>query len=183
MDRLSYNEVTLKNIEIAYKIQKQTWGNEDAYNDFLNHINANKPEFKNFIVYAGNTVVGITGVYVEEKLDKDSIWLDWFCVLPEHRKKGYGKQIIEFTISYAKSLNKFKYFRLDTTFWEGRPAIAFYNKVMQFCEDYTAEKPSNNKYIFKIYTTNLTNSTKFVPWNNKFLGVFVPNKFDNYIVN
>lgn len=38
-------------------------------------------------------------------------------VLPEYRRKGYGKKVLLDTIHYCKKLNKYNYFRVDTTYY------------------------------------------------------------------
>lgn len=182
LKNLNYEEVTYDNLDIALKLQKETWQNDDATEDYLNHLKRNSPEFKDYIVYFEGVPAGLTGIFVEDKLDKESIWLSWFCVLPEYRKHGLGKIVLNDTIEHAKSFNKFKYLRLSTTYWEGRPAIAFYDKCMQFKENYTVEDTATKKYTYRVYTTNLTNSNIFVPWGDKNLGISDENKYDNYKV-
>jgi len=59
-------------------------------------------------------ICGITGIYSVNRDVHDSIWLSWFCVDPEMRKKGIGRLLIEFSINIAKSLGK-KYLRLYTS--------------------------------------------------------------------
>lgn len=179
---LKYEEVTYSNIAIALQIQKETWKNDDATNDFIEHIEKNLPEFKDYIVYYDNKPSGLTGTYVEDSLDAESIWLSWFCVLPEFRRHGLGKIVLNDTIEHAKSFNKFKHLRLNTTFWEGRPAIAFYDKCMQFKENYTVEDTETKKYTYRIYTTNLTESKVFVPWGDKNIGIANEEKYNNYKV-
>ena len=59
-------------------------------------------------------VRGTTGFYSYTKDDKEAIWLAWFCVDPEARGKGIGKQLIEYSIDEGRKYNK-KYFRLYTS--------------------------------------------------------------------
>jgi ribosomal protein S18 acetylase RimI-like enzyme len=59
-------------------------------------------------------VCGATGLYTLTKDKDEAVWLLWFCVDPNNRRKGIGKELIEFTISKAKEFNK-KYFRLHTS--------------------------------------------------------------------
>ena len=61
-----------------------------------------------------NNVVGTTGIYTYVKDENEAIWLAWFCVAPEQRGKGIGKQLMEHSINMAKGFNK-KYFRLYTS--------------------------------------------------------------------
>lgn len=182
---LEYIEITPDNIDTAENIQKCVWPQENVREEFLRHYHAKLSDTKDFIVYYDKQPVGLTGVYVERQIDSDTIWLSWFCVLPQHRHFGLGRKILKDTVEYAKNLKKFKYLRLNTTFWQGRPAIDFYNKNMQFSEKYEIEKTGNDNSYFMIYTTNLTKSKKFTPWGNKFLHVKNNDEevYKNYIVN
>lgn len=121
----------------------------------------NKPEESSFIVFCGYNPIGITGTYVES-IDDETIWLDWYGVLEKYRRKGFGKDILEDTINHCINLDNYNYLRLDTTFWEGRPAINLYDSIMDLKEEYTIEAAETKKYNTIIYTYNLkkTNYTK-----------------------
>ncbi len=48
--------------------------------------------------------VGMTGLYLDQK-NKDyneTIWLGWFGVHPDYRRKGIGSSLLDFTINEAK---------------------------------------------------------------------------------
>lgn len=159
---LKYQKVTNDNWEIAFNIQKILWPNTPDYNNFIDKSNNSKDDYISFIVYNNNTPVGITGFYVEN-IDKKTIWLDWFGILPEFRNQGLGKKVLINTINYCKKLNKFEYFRAETTFWEGRPAISLYDDVMHFKEHYTIEGQNNSL----IYTFSFNGEKEL--WNNRYL--------------
>lgn len=59
-------------------------------------------------------VYGTTGIYTYLNDDNEAIWLAWFCVDPDQRGQGIGKQLIEHSIIMAKIYNK-RYFRLYTS--------------------------------------------------------------------
>ena len=59
-------------------------------------------------------ILGTTGLYSENDDFHEAIWLSWFCVDPEMRGQGIGKQLIEFSIEMARSYDK-KYLRLYTS--------------------------------------------------------------------
>ena len=162
---IRYIQITNKNIDIAYNIQKNEWENEPDKQNFIDKANNIKKDNVSFIVYFKETPIGITGVYTED-IDKDSIWLDWFCVIPEYRRMGFGEQILKDTIEYARTLGKFLYFRLDTNYWKGRPAISLYDKIMHIKEEYTEENKNVDKPTL-IYTYNFTDKTEL--WNNRYL--------------
>ena len=159
---IKYIQVINENIDIAYDIQKNVWKEEPDKQNFIEKANNDKDDYIAFIAYYKDIPIGITGVYTED-IDKNSIWLDWFCVKQEYRNRGFGEQILRDTIQYAKSLDRFLYFRAETTYWKDRPAVALYDKVMPLKEFYTAENSDNTL----IYTYNFTNEKEL--WNNKYL--------------
>lgn len=166
--KLTYKKIDKKNIDTAYNIQKKIWPDDPDYNSFLDKIENPGDDNVSFLVYDKENIIGITGVYVEDE-DNESIWLDWFTILPEYRKKGYGKRVLLDTIDYCKKLNKYLYFRLDTTYYKNRPALFLYDKVMHLREDYTAEDTKEKKNNYLIYTYALKEKIK--PWNNRYLGL------------
>lgn len=165
---ISYKKVDKNNVNIACTIQKQIWPDDPDYKSFVNKISNPSDDNISWIIYDNKEVVGITGVYVED-VDNESIWLDWFAILPQYRKRGYGEKALLDTIDYCKQLNKYLYFRVDTTYYENRPAVFLYDKVMDLCEKYTAEDTDEKKYNYLIYTYGLHNKIK--PWNNRYLGL------------
>ncbi len=165
---LKYEIGSLKNLDTAFKIQKETWPDDPDYNDLYDKAINTKDDNCFFLVYDKEVLIGITGVYVEEEYP-DTIWLDWFTILPEHRRKGYGKKVLLDTIEYCKKLHQYTSFRIDTTYYEKRPAVILYDKVMQLKEDYTIEDTEDHKNNFLIYSYSLKG--KLEPWNNKYLGL------------
>lgn len=163
-----YRKITKNNIDIAYSIQKRIWPESPDYDIFLNKINNPSDDFISWLVYHNNDIIGITGVYVED-LDNETIWLDWFAILPQYRKKGYGRKVLLDTIDYCKKLKKYSYFRIDTTYYENRPALFLYDEIMDLCENYTAENTDDQNYKYLIYTYSLHGKIK--PWNNRYLGL------------
>lgn len=161
---LEFIKVTNDNFEIAFNIQKSIWPSNLDYDNFVNKAKSSSEDNISYIVYYNNDPIGITGVYIED-IDKESIWLDWYGVLPKYRNKGFGKRILLKTIEYCKKLDRFEYLRLDTTFWKGRPAIFLYDKIMHFKEQYNIEGHEN----CLIYTYSLKGNMKL--WNNRYLGL------------
>lgn len=169
-EEIQYVEVNLDNIKVAYEIQKAIWPNDPDYQSF--HRKIVNPDIYEafFIVYLQNEPIGITGTYIED-FDSESIWLDWYGILPEYRGYGYGKIVLLDTIHYCKEFRQFLYFRLDTTFWENRPAIRLYDKVMGLKEEYTIEDTENEKHGYLIYSYDLTGTGYIKPWDNRFIGL------------
>lgn len=180
---LFFQKINCSNIEIATAIRQKVWPHnpiEDYYRDkALNGDPANTA----WLVYCpeSQTPIGITGVYTfdEDELGFDnwqSIWMDWFAVLPEFRGHGYGEKILLQTMEYCKGLRHsapdcFKFFRLDTTYFEGRPAVSLYDKVLELREDYTGEEAYQGETKGLIYSKSLDRSISVRPWNNQPLGI------------
>lgn len=167
---LKYVSLDKDNFLIAYNIQKEIWPNEADYNNFYDKAINPVLGDSSFIVYYKNEAIGVTGTYLED-IDNESIWLDWFGILPDYRSLGLGKTILLDTIRYCQNFDKYLYFRLDTTYWESRPAICLYDKVMDLKEEYTVEDTDIRKNNYLIYTYNLKRSDYTKPWNNRYLGL------------
>lgn len=165
---LTYIPVDMDNLEIAFKIQKEIWTSDPDYNDLYDKAKNRADNNCSFLVYHDNNLIGITGVDFYKEYE-DTIWLDWFAILPEFRRQGYGKKVLLDTIEYCKNLKKYDYFRLDTTYYENRPALYLYDDVMDLREDYIAEDTDTVKNNFIIYTYGLNKKAEY--WNNKYLGL------------
>ncbi len=166
MEKLKYVKVDLNNIDLAFNIQKNEWPNDQDYENFVETARFGDEKNVNFIVYLKDKPIGITGVYTED-LDPKSMWLNWYCILPEYRGKGYGKQILFDTISYCKSFDDIDYFRIDTSFNIKRASSNLYLKVMDFVEKYTAEDDENYVSGNYICSKKLKENIDYVPWNNR----------------
>ncbi len=59
-------------------------------------------------------LLGITGLYQCTCDAEEAVWLAWFCVAPEVRRKGIGSQLLDFSIEQAKRTGK-QYLRLYTS--------------------------------------------------------------------
>lgn len=166
---LKYEAINSNNLYLIFDIQRKEWKYSPDFNDLYNKTFNQRDDNIEFLVYnKDNNIIGITGVDIIDSC-KDSIWLNWFVVLDKYRRKGYGKKILLDTIEYCKRLNRYKYFRIDTTYKKGRPAMNLYNKVMDICENYTVEDDEEYKSNCLIYTKALIGKAK--PLNNKFLGL------------
>lgn len=165
---LTYIKLNRDTIDIAFNIQKSIWPKDPDYKDLCDKATNSSDNNCFFLVYDKQKLVGITGVDVFKEYP-DTIWLDWFAILPQYRKKGYGKRVLLDTINYCKSLRRYKSFRVETTYYKNRPALFLYDKVMHYKERYTIEDTEDNKTQTLIYTYVL--SGKLEPWNNKYLGL------------
>lgn len=170
---LNFVQVDPINLYQALLVQQQIWPNNPVDADYLNKVNdPNDSTNASWLAYWRNNLIGLTGVYTFDPDESgydggNSIWMDWFGILPEYRGAYYGENILKATITYAKRLQLFKYFRLDTADFDERRSTKLYNKVMQLREDYTAEPmPAGHRGL--IYSYSLDDSP-IKPWNNQLL--------------
>ena len=156
---LIFEIISEENINVATEIQNTIFPKE---NGFLNFKCSIDEEFYKDL-YNGNVrekmifwicknqkeeSVGITGIYSYFEYPDDA-WLGWYGVLPEHQKKGYGKQILLQTMEKAKEMG-FKNFRLYTDLVDNKVAVGLYRKLGMIEEPYLAEDmgEGNETYIF-----------------------------------
>ncbi len=90
--KLTYQKINRENILLASKIQYEIFPNSSAYIKYINEIDCNKKIPINFLVYHDEKPIGVIGLY-EYDNDKDSVWVSYFGLLKEYRKKGYGEQM------------------------------------------------------------------------------------------
>ncbi len=165
---LKYKPVNLENLDLAYNIQKEEWPDESDYRDLYDKAINTKNDNIEFLIYNDEILIGIVGVDVVKNYN-DSIWLNWFTILPNYRKFGFGKKVLIDIIDYCKKINKYDYFRIDTTYHKEKPALFLYDKIMELKEKYTIEDTDSYKNNFLIYSYGL--KKKVTPWNNKYLGL------------
>lgn len=171
---LTYCIVTPDNLDLLLAAQHQIWPQHGVDEDYL--AKPEEPEDQSnvsWLVYQGEQLVGLTGVFSfdpdEPGYDNgESIWLDWFAILPDYRGQHLGQQVLEDVIAYCRALGRFKYFRIDTTYTPGRPAVGLYDKIMPLRESYTAEDTPEHSEHYLIYTISL-DDTVAKPWNNQYL--------------
>lgn len=168
--RIQYIKMDSSNFELAYQIQKSIWIEDPDYQCFYDKAMTPTLYDTCFLIYFGDDLIGITGAYIED-CDSETIWLDWFGILPEYRGNGLGETVLLDTIHYCQSFKEFKYFRLDTTYYENRPAIGLYDKIMDLREEYTIEDTEVLKHQYLIYTYDLKRTGDIQPWNNRYIGL------------
>lgn len=173
---LTYERINKDNIRLASIIQYEIFPNSSAYTKYLKQINGDKKVSVDYLVYCKLNPIGIIGLY-EQDGDDESIWLSYFGLLKQYRKKGYGKRMLNDVIELAKRYNK-KYLRLYTYEVWNSVAQDFYKKHMQL-EEYYINKNDNQIDILegkpKIFSYSLTGD-KIKPWNNKYIGLNTDDK-------
>lgn len=88
----------------------------------------------NYIVYEGDTPVGITGYYFDKNLP-DHVFINWFGVLSEYRCKGFGYKIIEWLINQCKKL-PVKYLTTYTDKIVNAESVKLYKRLVFDVRDY-----------------------------------------------
>ena len=175
--------VDFTNYKKAIEIQNTVFPNEDGTINILASLDRElfikktgidyvEDNVKYYIVYDNNEEVGITGLY---NYDSISAWLAWFGVLPDKRRKSYGKRILEKTMKLAKQKG-FKTMRLYTDAIENADAIKLYKKLGFVGEKYSAEELLYDCYI---YSKSLYDD-KVDLWNNKLLGLSEQSQLDHF---
>ena len=173
---LTYEKVDFNNLPVLLDIYHQVWPQKTPHPDYLE-----KPKYPedntnvSWIIHHGDDVIGIVGVYNfdsdEPGYDQgESIWMDHFAILPEFRRRGFGRQVLLDVINYCRNLQHFKFYRLDTVYYDRRPALFLYDDVMELREEYTAEDSPSKKQHYLIYSYSLDGSP-IKPWNNHFLAL------------
>lgn len=172
---LLYVEVTPDNLPQALEVQHLIWPKNPVDKDYIAKA-SNPDDLTNvsWLVYRRKKLIGLTGVFTfdpdEPGYDHgESIWMDWFAVLPSRRGFGFGRNILIDTITYAAKLQRFHFFRLDTSDYPGRISTYLYDSAMDLRENYTAETMPAG-HIGLIYSRSLDN-TPIKPWNNQFLNL------------
>ncbi len=82
----------------------------EKLNDELDSLISKNQNNELYLVFYQGVPIGITGLYWGD--EEGVCWYNWFGVLKEYRKHGFGKKIFTFTINLAKQ--SFKGIRLYT---------------------------------------------------------------------
>lgn len=169
---LEYHPVTLATLPILIETYSQVWPQKTLDHDCLEKpLYPEDPTNVSWLIYHHGELIGIVGVYTFDPDESgydcgESIWMDHFAILPMFRRRGFGRQVIQDVINYCFGLKRFKYFRLDTTYFPGRPALFLYDSVMTLREDYTAEDTPNKCQHYLIYSYSLERGLPVKPWDN-----------------
>ena len=165
--KLEYELITEENINLATSIQHTIYEEECAYIHYKFAIDTHYKENIFYIIRWNELPVGVIGLYMHDELDKNSIWLGWFGVLPEFRSKGIGRKSLLDMIEKSKEYGK-KFFRLYTNDNGDSKARPLYRSVMHMFEKYENSDDYNYDGNCLVYSYSL-NGDKIEPWNNRFL--------------
>lgn len=166
---LKYTKVTKDNIAGAIDIQQKIF-HEHMPLELLESINNEKlglyPWSEFYLVSKDDIYIGLTGLYGYDQYP-DDVFMDWYGVLPQFRRHGYGKEILFETIKMAKE-KKFRTFRLYTEVGDNDAAIALYRKIKMHEEPYTLEIGVKNMVMFSYPLTDMP----LEKWKNRYIGIW-----------
>jgi GNAT superfamily N-acetyltransferase len=112
--------------EVAYRVSVDG----EAHKEFITRHRLDI--LKYFIVKnEEQKTIGVTGWYTVLDEPKDIIWLGWYCVSKEERRKGFGKEILEWTIDRARDMG-YKRMRLYTTTHPGEATAQILYEKLEF---------------------------------------------------
>lgn len=84
----------------------------EKYKEYYEHF---KLEWTNpFVLKEDGKIIGTTGIYHLNTDPDDTVWLGWFCIAPEHRGRGLGRKLLEWTMDLARS-RSFRKLKLYTS--------------------------------------------------------------------
>ena len=167
--KLEYELVNKKNINLATSIQHTIFPNECAYLHYKDSIDTNNKSNWYYIIKWKDIPIGVIGLYTDDSIDRESIWVGWFGILPEFRSKGFGRKSLLDIIEKAKKYNK-RYLRLYTDDDKDSTARNLYRSVMQMYEYYNNVDDYTYDGNCLIYSCSLCDE-KVKPWNDKFLNL------------
>ena len=176
---LVYKKVNADNLELFLKTHREIWPSKTPSQSLAEKTLYPEDDTNvSWLIYHRQQLIGIVGIYTYDPDEagydhNESIWLDHFAILPEFRHQGFGRQVMLDTINYCRNLQRFKFYRLDTIYYDGRPAIFLYDHIMELREKYTAEDTADAQRNYLIYSYSLDGSP-IKAWNNQFLALGDP---------
>ncbi|MDE6141192.1 MAG: GNAT family N-acetyltransferase [Bacilli bacterium] len=179
---LEYKVVDFSNALEAIDVQRDIFEEDGLlnildsldYNLFISLTNLSYPDdhVKYYLAYLNNKPIAITGFYHYPDYP-DDMWLAWFGVLPEYQGRGYGKEVLKWSMKKALSEGK-KNLRLYTDETNMSTAVNLYKNFGFIGEKYIGEELDYDCYI---YSKSLI-SDEVELWNNKFLGLANQSSFE-----
>ena len=115
---LTYLPLSSENINEATKLVRSVFlddfnGQEgiDAYKSSLNkekyksYFDSHYLETLEYFVVKNSSsenIIGVTVLYTRNIDSQDIIWLGWYCLSEQERGKGFGREILEWTMNKAR---------------------------------------------------------------------------------
>lgn len=171
---MRYELIDQNNLILATRVQLEIFPDEIAYCAYKKSIEDGHKNYRYYLVYKENVIIGITGLYIEDGYS-DSIWIGWYGVLENYRLHGFGEKILLDTFNMAKewALEKgnISYIRLYTSYRDNPIAQILYKKYMTTVENYNNTSDINFDNTCLIYSRTINESENVELWNNRFLNL------------
>jgi Acetyltransferases len=183
---MEFKIVDFKNVKVAIEVQKSIFLGEDGTINLLASLDRDlfmkktgvfyiNDNVKYYLAYYNENPIGITGIYCYSDLYPNDAWLGWYGVKEGYRNKGYGKELLTWTINKAREMG-YKHIRLYTDENENKEAINLYEKMGFAGEKYLGEELLYSCYI---YSKSLT-SDPLEPWDNKIINLGYQHELDHF---
>ena len=160
---IEFELLTMENYEIVLFIKHLLFPESRSDVDYEKYFNNNE-NCEYFLVTINKEPCGITGWYDFDDKNVDA-FMGWFGVLPNFRKKGIGRKILEFTINRVKDRN-FNYFRVYTDEAVNYPSVCLYEKESLIKERYSYPDKLGKTDSFVVFTKILKSNDNDL-WNNR----------------
>ena len=171
-DEVTLEPLTKDNIKEMARIQYEIFNDSKSvgYLDYLKELKKKSTSVlpQDYLIKFYGHSVGIIGIYQYKKYKKD-VWLNWFGVLPEFRKRGIGTLALLEIIRIAKNLG-YENLRLFSYRSHGK-AHGIYRKNLEIEEEYLNEldkETLSKQGECKIFSFSL-DGKKVEPWNSKYI--------------
>lgn len=86
---------------------------------------------KYWVALSGDKVAGVIGLMELDEDYKEAYWVNWYCVAPAYRGKGYGRSLLEFAIAQSRSHGK-KLLRVWTSDSDNEKGAQYLYQKMNF---------------------------------------------------
>jgi GNAT superfamily N-acetyltransferase len=133
-------------MEAVFPYKKDQKGAKWSFNDSLMRQNSGKQYW--LALNHNREVVGMTGLYHDYR-DKNTAWLGWYGVNPQHRRHGLGSMLLEFAISEAEKRG-FSVLKLYTSFNENESAAHFVYRKYDFIQIVSDKKADKIIFLKKL---------------------------------
>lgn len=137
--KLRVIEVNKDNQSLAIELQAKIFPKEKSPEQIKSGVETGNP--KNFIVFNQKEPVGIVGYYFSS-LCPEHVLINWYGVLKEYRRQGYGTKILNWLVKTCKKL-KYNYLTTYTGVKDNKDAILLYKKLGFDVVDYSNEHDLN----------------------------------------
>jgi len=83
---------------------------------------------RNFVGICDDSIVGVVGFCFDKYCSPDILWLNWFYVHPNYRRRGIGRDLLKYVLDEARSLGVRKMYLDTSSDISYAPAVALYER-------------------------------------------------------